>query len=154
MSFRILAIVFLLVTALAAITVGCGSSLTTPTVPKPTSTPLIEKPDLLTPTPSQTSPPILASIEPPDALPVADEVPDKILEEVSADLIKRTGANQADIQVVKAEAIVWNDGSLGCPKEGEVYIQILIKGYWVVLEVEGTKYDYRASDKGDFKLCE
>jgi hypothetical protein len=49
---------------------------------------------------------------------------------------------------------VWNDGSLGCPQPGEFYIQILINGHWVVLQVEGVEYDYRVSDSGHFILCE
>ena len=56
--------------------------------------------------------------------------------------------------MVRAEAVLWNNGSLGCPKPGEFYIQIMINGYWVVLKVEGVEYDYRVSDKGSFKLCE
>jgi hypothetical protein len=31
---------------------------------------------------------------------------------------------------------------------------MMINGYWVVLEVEGMEYDYRASDAGHFALCE
>ena len=49
---------------------------------------------------------------------------------------------------------MWNDGALGCPKPGEFYIQMLINGYWVVIEVEGVEYDYRVSDSGHFTLCE
>ncbi len=56
-----------------------------------------------------------------------------------------------EITVTRAEAVVWNDGSLGCPKPGEFYIQMLINGYWVVLEVEGIEYDYRVSDKGSLR---
>jgi hypothetical protein len=84
----------------------------------------------------------------------AGQVPPEILEEITADLIKQTGAARPDIQVVRAEAVVWNDGSLGCPKPGEVYIQILMNGYWIVVQVEGVEYDYRVSDSGHFKLCE
>jgi hypothetical protein len=31
---------------------------------------------------------------------------------------------------------------------------MLINGYWVVLEVDGIEYDYRANDAGYFSLCE
>ena len=56
--------------------------------------------------------------------------------------------------MVRAEAVVWNDGSLGCPQPGEFYIQILVNGYWVISQVEGVEYDYRANDSGFFTLCE
>jgi hypothetical protein len=85
---------------------------------------------------------------------VNGEVPEEILDQIFADLVKSTGAERDDIHVVRAEAVVWNDGSLGCPKPGEFYIQMMINGYWVVLESKGVYYDYRASNAGNFKLCE
>jgi hypothetical protein len=91
-------------------------------------------------------------ITPPDQ--VTGEVPADILDQIIADLLKRTHAERDDIQVLRAEAVVWNDGALGCPQPGEFYIQVLINGYWVVYEVEGIAYDYRVSDNGSFKLCE
>jgi hypothetical protein len=84
----------------------------------------------------------------------AGQVPPEILEEILADLGELSGTEVSEITVIRAEAVVWNDGALGCPKPGEVYIQMLINGYWVVLEVEGVEYDYRVSDSGHFKLCE
>jgi hypothetical protein len=111
-------------------------------------------PDWLDDRPTQTMPPGLERVEiTPPAL-VTGEVPVEIMEEIIADLMKSTGAERDAIQVIRSEAVVWNDGSLGCPKPGEFYIQVLINGYWVVLEVEGMEYDYRVSDKGSFRLCE
>ena len=104
--------------------------------------------------PVQTLPPGMETVEIPLPEPVSSEVPDEIMSEIIAELVERTGAEQDGIQVVRAEAVVWNDGSLGCPKPGEFYIQMLINGYWVVLEVQGMEYDYRVSDKGHFTLCE
>ena len=104
--------------------------------------------------PAQTPPPGLERVEITTLEPVAGEVPTEIMEQIIADLVERIGTEAREITVTKAEAVVWNDGSLGCPKPGEFYIQMLINGYWVVLEVEGIEYDYRVSDKGSFKLCE
>ena len=50
--------------------------------------------------------------------------------------------------------MLWNDGSLGCPEPGMAYIQVQIKGYWIVLSVNGETYDYRATSTGHFSLCE
>jgi hypothetical protein len=145
----------LLVGVLAAALAGCASARTTPTEAQPSDQgqspepPATEEvPELPTIEPSET--PLVQS---PTAEPTG-EVPSEILDEITADLIKRTGAQRGDIQLVKAEAVVWNDASLGCPKPGEFYIQILVEGYWVVLQVEGVEYDYRASDSGNFILCE
>ena len=45
--------------------------------------------------------------------------------------------------IVRAESVVWNDGSLGCPEPGMEYTQALINGYWVVIEAAGQTYDFR-----------
>ena len=93
-------------------------------------------------------------IETPENNPLVGEVPEKILREIIADLAGVTGADRDAIKVVRAEAVVWNDGALGCPKPGDFYIQILVNGFWVVLQVEGVEYDYRVNDSGYFTLCE
>jgi hypothetical protein len=119
----------------------------------PRETPAGETPDrsdlrlVETPTPELER----VEITPPE--PILGEVPAEILAAIIADALERSGAQQDKVQVTRAEAVVWNDGALGCPQPGEMYIQVLINGYWVVLEVNGTVYDYRVSDKGSFKLC-
>ena len=141
---------------------GCANSLAdSPTqtprggeTPAPIEMPAEETPDRDELRPTQPLPGGLETVEIPTSVPVAGEVPEEILSEIIADLVERSGAKRVDIQVVRAEAVVWNDGALGCPQPGEFYIQVLINGYWVVLEVNGVVYDYRVSDKGSFKLCE
>ena len=70
---------------------------------------------------------------------VKGEVPQAILEgilkQVSA--LERVGPDQVAIE--RAESVVWNDGSLGCPEPGMAYTQALVKGYWVVVEAAGKK---------------
>jgi hypothetical protein len=141
---------------------GCANSLPgTPTqtpdggeTPVPIEIPAEETPERSELDPTQPLPGGLETMEIPISAPATGEVPEKILTEIFADLVDRSGSELVDIQVVRAEAVVWNDGSLGCPQPGEFYIQVLIDGYWVVLEVDEVEYDYRVSDKGSFKLCE
>lgn len=55
--------------------------------------------------------------------------------------------------VVSAEAVTWNDSSLGCPKPGMMYSQVITPGMKVVVKVGETTYDYRFG-RGDVpKLC-
>ena len=68
--------------------------------------------------------------------------------------MRRTGADREAINVLRDEAVVWRDGSLGCPKPGMMYTQALVEGYWVVLEHDGKTYDYRAGNRGYFVLCD
>ena len=86
--------------------------------------------------------------------PVTGEAPVALVANIKADLVGRTGAAEAELVVVRSEEVIWNDGSLGCPVPGEFYTQAQVSGYWIVLEHNGTEYDYRANDKGFFRLCE
>lgn len=87
-------------------------------------------------------------------MPVVGEVPAALQAQLLADLEQRTGAQRSAFVLVRAEAVIWNDGSLGCPKPGEVYIQALVNGYWVVYRIGEREYDYRAAENGVFFLCE
>lgn len=81
------------------------------------------------------------------------EAPQEMVEQMIDDLAAQLGIERQSIAVVSAEAITWNDGSLGCPKPGEFYTQALVPGYLVVLKANSQRYDYHASEKGYFFLC-
>ena len=83
----------------------------------------------------------------------AGEVPAELIEKMQADLAKRLGVELSDVQVVKAQAVIWNDSSFGCPQPEGVYTEALVNGYWVIFRVGAVQYDYRASDEGIFILC-
>ncbi|MCP4967148.1 MAG: hypothetical protein GY926_18185 [bacterium] len=85
---------------------------------------------------------------------VTDAIPEDLMANIADDVATRTSARAADMTLVRAEQAVWNDGSLGCPLPGESYTQAIVNGYWVVFELAGETYDYRASSSGFFKLCE
>jgi hypothetical protein len=85
---------------------------------------------------------------------VIGEVPEELLNRIRADLVGRTGLSSERLRITQAQAIIWNDGSLGCPQPDILYTQALVNGYWVVLDLDGIKYDYRASESGYFFLCE
>jgi hypothetical protein len=86
--------------------------------------------------------------------PVIGEVPEDILEKIMIDLTNKASVLKEEIEVVRAQSVVWSDGSLGCPKPGAFYTQALVDGYWVVLVAKETEYDYRVSDSGSFIICE
>lgn len=84
---------------------------------------------------------------------VLGEVPDELLAAILSDLAASIDVEGPDIEVLDSEAVVWSDGSLGCPQPGEVYPQSPVSGYRVLLRARGQRYDYRASASGYFKLC-
>ena len=80
-------------------------------------------------------------------------VPPALLDQVRADAAKLAGVAPSDVQVVSSTAQTWNDGSLGCPKPGENFIQVMIDGFQIFVQAGGRSYDYRTSQSG-FRLCE
>lgn len=90
---------------------------------------------------------------PPSGAPEPGAVPDALLAKIVADAAAVAGVDPGDVVVVSTEAVTWNDGSLGCPKVGVMYIQQIIQGYRVVVEAGGQRFDYRAGS-GEPKRCE
>ncbi len=86
--------------------------------------------------------------------PVTGEVPDSILSAARNDLAGKLDIDAASIEVREAASVVWDDGSLGCARPGEIYTQATVPGYRIVLEYEDRRYDYRASERGYLFLCE
>lgn len=76
------------------------------------------------------------------------------LDAIVADAARRTGIDEDEIETIRATAMTWPDGSLGCPEPGQMYTQALVDGYHVVLDAAGESLDYRATTSGSFRLCE
>ena len=69
-----------------------------------------------------------------------------LVDKAIADLNDRLDVSEDTITVVKVEATEFSDTSLGVPKAGESYAQVLTPGYIIVLEVNGDNYVYHAAD--------
>jgi hypothetical protein len=84
---------------------------------------------------------------------VIGEVPDELLALVVDDAAARAGVDVADVTVLTAQEMLWDDGSLGCPAAGETYTDAPVAGFWVVVEAASAAFDYRLTDGGTFRLC-
>ena len=62
------------------------------------------------------------------------ELPEAILRPILNEAAKLAKVPSEQLVIVRAEAVVWNDGSLGCPEPGMEYAQALVNGYWVVIK--------------------
>lgn len=97
------------------------------------------------------------SKQPPEAdLPAAavtGEVPRDLLDAIIDDLARQESLSREEIEVERAQSVIWPDGSLGCPTPGEMYTHAVVPGYWVVLRHADKHYDYRASLSGSFRHC-
>jgi hypothetical protein len=80
-------------------------------------------------------------------------IPQAAWDAILDDLSGRVDDPVSTATVVTAEAMTWNDGSLGCPQPGQVYTQALVEGYQVILAVDGREFDYRVGAGSDVRLC-
>lgn len=86
--------------------------------------------------------------------PMTGEVPDGFLAAVVEDAAGRANVGSEQLEVMRAEAVEWPDGSLGCPRPGELYVQVVVSGYWVEIAGPDQTFDYRLDESGSFRLCE
>jgi hypothetical protein len=71
-----------------------------------------------------------------------------------ADLAARQGADPAAITVVSVEDVTWRNGAIGCPDPAMIYTQALVPGTRIVLELDGTRYQYHSGGARSIFLCE
>jgi len=69
------------------------------------------------------------------------------------DLLERLKVTTGEITLVRAEEVQWSDSSLGCPKPGMMYAQVITPGYRIVLEHAGQEFDYHVGNNR-MVLCE
>lgn len=151
--------------ALAVTLAGCASS-DEPAESTPTSPPSESIAPATTAATETTVPPEedasvnepLSSIPPitPQASHPGDEFPPElavVVDAAVADLADRLGVDEATVSVVVVEEVVWPDASLGCPRPGMMYAQVLTDGTRVVLEVDGIGYSYHTDGLTDPFLC-
>lgn len=78
---------------------------------------------------------------------------DPAVQAAIADLAQRVGVGEQQVTVVSREEVTWPDGSVGCPKPGMMYTQVLVDGSRLVLEVDGKRYHYHAKGSHPYFHC-
>jgi hypothetical protein len=101
------------------------------------------------PDPTQVNP----ATEAPALLQTPDIQLEAILSLAIADLSTRLTVEPDLIQVLSVEPVVWPEGSLGCPRPGEVYTQQTVRGYQIVLGANGQEYLYHTDADRAVILC-
>lgn len=69
------------------------------------------------------------------------------------DLAAKLGAKAEDIDVLEARYVTWPDSSLGCPKPGMQYMQVLTDGLLIVLGNGGASYHFHGRREGPPFYC-
>jgi hypothetical protein len=52
------------------------------------------------------------------------------------------------VTVVESKDMTWSDASLGLPRSGEMYAQVVTPGWRIILEAKNLRYLYCTSDRG------
>lgn len=135
---------------------GDSSSLAPSTPPNLDETPEPTVSDQAEPPSTRRQPVQPSPVPPPNEAPPRStgEVPDQYLEQVMADAAGKARSAPDRVEVIRAQAMQWRSGALGCPEPGMMYTQALVDGYWVELRVGNQSYDYRLDGQGNFRLCE
>lgn len=76
------------------------------------------------------------------------------VDEALTDLAERLTIDVTQIEVVAVKAMVWPDGSLGCPESGVAYIQVCREGLLIRLRVGKRVYQYHSGGGSPPFLCE
>jgi hypothetical protein len=70
------------------------------------------------------------------------------------DLAGRLSVGVVQIDLIEAEAVVWPDSSLGCPRPGMMYTQVQHDGSLIRLRVGKRIYNYHSGGNRSPFLCE
>jgi len=81
------------------------------------------------------------------------EVPPQLLAIFQDDLARRAQVKHDAITVVSATEQQWSDSAMGCPQPGQMYAQMIVPGYRVVLQANGERYAYHSDRSGTFVVC-
>ncbi|MGH2562500.1 MAG: hypothetical protein ACRDJH_25860, partial [Thermomicrobiales bacterium] len=88
------------------------------------------------------------------ATPAADVDQPAAVDVALADAATQLGVDASAVTVTTIEAREWPDASLGCPKPGEFYAQVVTPGYLIVVEAAGEALEYHGDESGNVVLCE
>ena len=80
--------------------------------------------------------------------PASDPVPEEIVTAARKFLADELDAAEGDVTLVSSEGMGWSDASLGCPKEGYAYAQVLTTGYKLVFDLAGTSHAVHTNADG------
>ena len=139
---------------------------TEPDVPAPTEPPPTG-PDATEPAPTEpavtepvepepTEPAVTEPVEPEHTEPDVTEpqtTAERLAQIAIDDLVERIGVGPDDITVVSVDEVTWRDASLGCPRKGFDYAQVLTPGIRIVLAVDDTEYRYHGGNGQDPFYC-
>lgn len=70
--------------------------------------------------------------------------PTALIERAKTELAADASFSAEQVEVVSVEQVEWSDSSLGCPKAGMMYAQVITPGYRIVLAADGQTYEFHS----------
>jgi hypothetical protein len=117
----------------------------------------------VTQTPETGSPLVLTSTLPQPKSPLSQPptpaapagAPANPLDDLRARVAQDLGLKATDLTLVSSEEVQWRDSSLGCPREGMNYLQVITPGWRIIFaDAAGKQYDIRAPEAmNHYILC-
>jgi hypothetical protein len=102
--------------------------------------------------PSAAGPPAKVEVSPVTS-PSVDPKAQPAVEAALRDAAPQAGVAPADLRVEQVQATEWRDASLGCPRAGAMYAQVLTPGFMIVISGGGKQFEYHADERGRVVLC-
>ena len=68
-------------------------------------------------------------------------------------MAKKFKVSEDQVHLSSVEAMIWPDASLGCPRAGEIYAQVLTPGFQILFEANGQSASYHTDDTSRVILC-
>jgi hypothetical protein len=69
------------------------------------------------------------------------------------DAATQAGVPVSALRVEQVEATEWRDASLGCPRPGVMYAQVLTPGFKIVISGGGKQFEYHSDEGSRVVLC-
>jgi hypothetical protein len=95
-----------------------------------------------------------AQIAQEDTVSLDNIAPNPLVMQAMKDLAKRLAIGLDKIEIVSFAAVVWPDGSMGCPQPGMIYPQVQQDGARMRLRVGDRIYEYHSGGVRPPFLCE
>ncbi len=67
-------------------------------------------------------------------------------------LADELGVDEGDFRLGGSESVQRSDVSLGCPREGVMYAQVITPGYKLVFDFDGTSYAVHTNSAGSYTV--
>ena len=75
------------------------------------------------------------------------------IEKAKDDLAQRLSISITEINLVEAVEVEWSNSSLDCPQPDMDYLDVITPGYRILLEANGSQYEYHSNRDAYVVYC-